>query len=931
MARFPKGQKEILALILVFATLAIMVSVPCVDAAMPLDLDVVTGDFLVNDDSVSFSYIESIAVGYDDLGNFIVIWTDTRNYSNKSDVWADVFFQRYLADGTPVGASTRVNTEIGAAWGRPSIGVRGNGSFIITWSEHSYDNILFQMFDSNGDAVVSNVIANENVDSPEQYSPVVVITSSGSFAIVWLAEAPISEDNAGIWVRLFDTSGAPSGPAMRVNNDVGTWEWGSPSMASDACGAFVIVWSDERNRDSLTQTGNRDIYGQRFDTLGNQQGANFRVNDDTTLSSQGAPSISFNNAGNFLVIWSDGRAGSEDDIYMQYYDNSGTAIGGNLKVNDDAFAGEMGGPAIDFGLNDEFVATWRVWWSQYPTGNTAILAKRFASPSMPYGSEFRVDSVPDSVDKGAPLVWLDTAGNNAFNVIWVDKRITPKAVDFGNQNNIYIQRFENNGDAIGSNAMLAVDNGGLPQWNPAIACNPVFGDYVIVWADPRTTNPISCCPNVYGPDIYSQRVTLSGTLVDSNIAISDYGQEGASVFPVSVGMDANSDFVVSWVGRLRKILSTGIPIDTSIQTSSGQMSMNDSGQFLISTAQGSVMPPLDPNRFYVQKYNSDLTEDGLPILVDSSFVSGIDVSISASMDNNVRFVCAYCDQRNGNSDIFAVVYDSSGPVGLPFQVNDDGGTTRQRHPKCAANPDGDGFIVAWIDERDSTEDIYARIYDASGTPQGTSFKVNDVLTTNSKSIAVATSVEGWYVIVWNDNRSGAHNIYCQAYNLDGSRFPTSNYLVNDSTALEYPKILPKLDIGYDTLIFFTWMDTRNGRGWDIFGKVLSKRDIVTAVEESESSWQLPMRFALHQNYPNPFNPETRIEFSLPRTSFVTIEIFNILGQRVRTLVNERLSVGYKNVTWNGRDDNGLSVSSGIYFYRIVTDDFAESKKMILLK
>jgi len=106
--------------------------------------------------------------------------------------------------------------------------------------------------------------------------------------------------------------------------------------------------------------------------------------------------------------------------------------------------------------------------------------------------------------------------------------------------------------------------------------------------------------------------------------------------------------------------------------------------------------------------------------------------------------------------------------------------------------------------------------------------------------------------------------------------------------------------------------------------------LYTDVEEIPSS-SLPGAFTLSQNYPNPFNPETRIEFSLPQTSYVTIDIFDILGKRIRRLVNERLSAGHKIVTWDGRDDNGQSVSSGVYFYRIVADDFAESKKMILLK
>jgi hypothetical protein len=103
------------------------------------------------------------------------------------------------------------------------------------------------------------------------------------------------------------------------------------------------------------------------------------------------------------------------------------------------------------------------------------------------------------------------------------------------------------------------------------------------------------------------------------------------------------------------------------------------------------------------------------------------------------------------------------------------------------------------------------------------------------------------------------------------------------------------------------------------------------VQDLQVSEDVPREFRLYQNYPNPFNAETRIRFSLPRSAFVTIEVYNTLGQRVRTLVGEQLSAGYKEVTWDGKDEGGQGVSSGVYFYRIKTGDFTESKRMILVK
>ncbi len=93
----------------------------------------------------------------------------------------------------------------------------------------------------------------------------------------------------------------------------------------------------------------------------------------------------------------------------------------------------------------------------------------------------------------------------------------------------------------------------------------------------------------------------------------------------------------------------------------------------------------------------------------------------------------------------------------------------------------------------------------------------------------------------------------------------------------------------------------------------------------------PTTFSLSQNYPNPFNAETVISFALPKTSYVKLEICNILGQKIKSLVNEKLLAGYKEVTWDGTDEKGNNVASGVYFYRLQTDKFIQAMKMVMLK
>jgi hypothetical protein len=94
---------------------------------------------------------------------------------------------------------------------------------------------------------------------------------------------------------------------------------------------------------------------------------------------------------------------------------------------------------------------------------------------------------------------------------------------------------------------------------------------------------------------------------------------------------------------------------------------------------------------------------------------------------------------------------------------------------------------------------------------------------------------------------------------------------------------------------------------------------------------LPAKISLNQNYPNPFNPQTQIQFGIPEQRFVTLEIFNILGQQVARPLAESKPAGYYSIIWNGQTDDGVAVPSGVYFYRLTADDFIQTKKMIMLK
>ena len=94
---------------------------------------------------------------------------------------------------------------------------------------------------------------------------------------------------------------------------------------------------------------------------------------------------------------------------------------------------------------------------------------------------------------------------------------------------------------------------------------------------------------------------------------------------------------------------------------------------------------------------------------------------------------------------------------------------------------------------------------------------------------------------------------------------------------------------------------------------------------------IPRAYSLDQNYPNPFNASTVIKFNTRHDGHVRLDVYNILGQKVRTLVDEFRHFGPQAADWDGTDVVGKSVPTGLYFYRLVTSDFTSVKKMLLLK
>jgi hypothetical protein len=272
----------------------------------------------------------------------------------------------------------------------------------------------------------------------------------------------------------------------------------------------------------------------------------------------------------------------------------------------------------------------------------------------------------------------------------------------------------------------------------------------------------------------------------------------------------------------------------------------------------------------------------------------------------------WADDRDGNYEIY---YKHSTNEGVSWGPDTRLTNNSGNSWSPSVTVSGSVVHVVWVDYRDGNYEIYYKRSPDGGISWGADTRLtNNTARSEVPSVTASGSVVH---VVWGDGRDGNFNIYYKRSTDGGISWGPDTRLTNKTG----DESLPFVTVS-GSVVHVVWTATGDGN-YEIYYKRNPTGNPTSVITLGDI---VPHEYVLFQNYPNPFNPSTKVHFSVPRSGFVGLRVYDILGQEVATLVNGETNPGNYEVTL---DATGWP--SGLYFYRLQAASFTETKKLLLLK
>lgn len=340
------------------------------------------------------------SVAMDSSGNSLVTWAS----ENQDGSGYGVYGQRYDATGAVVGGEFKVNTYTTGEQTYPSVAMDSSGNSVVTWQSMAQDTswlgIFGQRYGASGNTVGGEFQINSYTPEDQSY-PSVAMDSSGRSLVTWMS---YGQDGSGygVYGQRYDTAGNTDGAEFNINTHTND-EQGNPSVAMNSTGKSVVTWQ------SYNQDGSGyGIYGQRYDAAGNTDGGEFKVNTHTA-SQQYYPSVAMDSFGNFLVTWSsDGQDGNSYGIFGQRYNADGSLNGSEFQINTHT-SGQQVSSSVAMDSNGNSVVTW-ISFGQDGSSD-GIFGQRYDATGAMVGDEFQINTYTSDA-QAFPSIAMNANGNS---------------------------------------------------------------------------------------------------------------------------------------------------------------------------------------------------------------------------------------------------------------------------------------------------------------------------------------------------------------------------------------------------------------------------------------------------------------------------------------------------------------------------------------
>ncbi len=317
--------------------------------------------------------------------------------------------------GEPLGNEFQVNTTTENDQVAPDVASDAAGNFIVVFQTFEAPgtgaNVLAQRYDFAGRRLGGEFQVNTTANSDVTF-PAIAMAPAGDFVVAW---QDFGDDGSGtgVFAQRYNAAGQAQGANIPVNTTTqGQQHRANVAMANDA--RFVVVWED-----ATAGNSKRGIRGQRFDASGNAQGSEFDISTDPDIDHT-YPQVAMDSLGNFVVGWSAGNVGANQDVVFRRFDLNGLPLGGPAQVNVtsrmDSASGVVNNMSIDADAHGNFVVAWQAvnfTGPGVPGASIGILARRYDSNGNALGARFEVNTNKPS---GAPEV--DVLPNGEFAIAY---------------------------------------------------------------------------------------------------------------------------------------------------------------------------------------------------------------------------------------------------------------------------------------------------------------------------------------------------------------------------------------------------------------------------------------------------------------------------------------------------------------------------------